>query len=66
MIREKCEDVDKRWTIIEFTKNELTIQTKHYLDHILEKELHPVLLETTFDLDTTYKDILHIYHLLNE
>lgn len=66
MTREKCEDVDNRWTILQFEHQETSHNTKEYLDEIVEKELNPVLVDTSFDLDTIYKQLLHIYHLLSE
>lgn len=64
MIREKCDDVDKRRTIIQFEHQDITRDTKTYLDEMVKKELHPVLVDTTFDLDNIYKQILNIHHLL--
>jgi tyrosine-protein phosphatase YwqE len=66
MIREKCQDVDNKWTILQFENQEISRNTKQYLEDIVKKELHPVLVDTTFDLEAIYTNLLHIYHLLNE
>lgn len=67
IIRNKCDEANNDWTIVQFNDWESKIvDTLQYLYDVQEKELVPVLVETTFDLDTIYKQLLHIYHLLSE